>query len=176
MAEFLGIPYKTYQKVEQGNLPQKATMAAITKKLGESELSMVQVAGLKAPAAAPELADLMAELRALREESRELKALVRQPKRPELMQPFSEAITLLSNMEEHALRSALNQMAPIGKGRVPDTDPEDDPELTALVSILRDLAARDQKKLRPIAALILEAGRSLAKGAVALSRKRLTDQ
>lgn len=44
-AEFLGLPLRTYQKIEAGNVPQRATMKQLTLKLGVSEVELVQMPG-----------------------------------------------------------------------------------------------------------------------------------
>jgi transcriptional regulator with XRE-family HTH domain len=68
MAEFLGVPLRTYQKIETGSFPMPATMEAITQRLGVSELAMVQAPGEvpPKPAREPTNSELLEEIRGLR--------------------------------------------------------------------------------------------------------------
>jgi hypothetical protein len=49
MSEFLGLPLRTYQKIETGTLPTEATMRLITQRLGVSEASLVQLPDVAPP-------------------------------------------------------------------------------------------------------------------------------
>jgi len=62
MSEVLELSLRTYQKIEAGNIPQKATMARLTQKLGITELHLVQTGAAALSATPPTKSSLIGDI------------------------------------------------------------------------------------------------------------------
>jgi transcriptional regulator with XRE-family HTH domain len=93
MAEFLGLNLRTYQRLEKGTRPQKATMGRVLARLSIPESALFQTVGTGAPEAPSPTAEHL--LAALHEQERRIQSLEAQLA-AQRVHPPSQGVSTLS--------------------------------------------------------------------------------